>query len=187
MFLIYDFAVIGIAERIIAILQLNLSADFLYKPFFYAFMAKNVVRCHTGLSTVEILTEYNPFGSQFKLCGAVYNTRAFAAEFQDGRSQSFRRMSQDFFSYILTAGEKNKVEFLFKKAGIFLPAAGNDCNIFGRKTFRDYLSDNFTGGRGVSAGFDDCGITGCNRVCQRIYGKKKRIILRTHDQGVSIR
>ena len=52
----------------------------LYQPVLNSTVAVNIVRCNTGLSAVQIFSEYDSSCCQFDIGSLIYNTRALSAQ-----------------------------------------------------------------------------------------------------------
>ena len=59
MFFVNDLSVIFILKMFIAVLLFNLCSHSLHKLILDRFLAKDIVRSHTSLTTVEILSEHD--------------------------------------------------------------------------------------------------------------------------------
>src|SRR5699024_6485962 len=80
MFFVDDFTVIWIPKRLFSVLLLNLLLHFFDQPVLNSTVAVNIVRCNTGLSAVQIFSEYDPSCCQFDIGSLIYNTRALSAQ-----------------------------------------------------------------------------------------------------------
>ena len=65
---------------------------------------------------------------------------------------------------------------------VFLSAAGHDSNVLRGKACGQNGLYHSTGAGRIGARFDDCGISGGNRVDERIESQQKRIVPRAHDE-----
>ena len=70
--------------------------------------------------------------------------------------------------------------------GIFCPSACDYSYIFFLETFQDQQADHFAGGGRVSAGFQNCCISGSNGIYQRLDGKQERIVPWTHNENDTV-
>ena len=110
MLLIDNAAVIGIRQRIVSKLLPDLFLHLVNKCILNRSRAVHIIRCHTGLTAVQIFAKDNTSGRQLYIGCLVNDTRAFASELQCHRCQMLRRMCHHFFTYCLTARKKDIIK-----------------------------------------------------------------------------
>ena len=91
-------------------------------------------------------------------------------------------LAHDLTAYSLTSGEKDIVKVFSEKAGIFGTAACNDRDKFRWKAVFDQLLDDGTGIWRISTWFQNCSISGSDRIDQRLQSEQEGIVPGTHDQ-----
>ena len=143
MFFVYYFAVIRVVERRSAELTYYLLFDFFHEFIFDFFVAEDIVWRDAGLAAVEIFAENYALGGEREFCRVVYYAGAFAAQFQYGRGEMFRRFAHDFFANALAAGEKYHVEFFVEQGGVLTPSACYYGDVFLVETLFHDFSDYF--------------------------------------------
>ena len=139
MFFINDLSIIRILKRMSAELKLNLFFDFSDKSILDRSVTADIIRCDACLSTVQIFSENNSSGCKLQICRFINDTGAFTAELKCYRSKMCRSFFHDFFTDILTSGEKNIVKMFFQQTGVFGASAGNDSCQFRRKAFAYHI------------------------------------------------
>ena len=186
-FLIDNFSVIFIIQRgrtkLFSDLFLNLTDEFILDFF----IAVNIIRCHTGLSTVEIFSKYNSSGGQFEIGTFLYDTWAFSAEFESNRSQVRGCFCHYFTTCMLTSSEEDIVKMLIEQRCVFCTFAIYDCYIMRIKTFANNRFDHAAGVRGICTWFQYNCISGSDGIYQRISREQERIIPWAHDQNHTVR
>ena len=96
-------------------------------------------------------------------------------------------ISKDFPAYILPTGEKDLVKLLVKKSLILCPSAGDNIDVFRRKTIFDQCFENSGGSRRIGAGLYDNRIARSQCIDQWVNGKKYGIVPGAHNQYVPVR
>ena len=150
-------------------------------------VAVNIIRCYTGLTTVEIFSKYNSSGCKFQVGTFLYNAGAFTAQLQGNRGQMYRCFCHYFPANMLASCKENIVKMFIEKSVIFRTSAVYHSHILGIKTFGDNGFNHPAGVRRVGTWFQYNCISGCNRIDQRINGEQERIIPWTHNQDHTIR
>ena len=125
MLFVNDLSIIRITERLFSILLLDLFPDFFYQFIFNRAMAVDVIRCHAGLSAVQVFPEYDTFCRKPDIRSLIHDTRALSAQFQSDRSQVFCRISHDFFADSLASGEEDIIKMFTQKTGILRASTGH--------------------------------------------------------------
>ena len=92
-------------------------------------MAVDVIRCHAGLSAVQVFPEYDTFCRKLDIRSLIHDTRALSAQLKRNRRQVFCGISHYFFADSLAAGEKDIVKVFTQKTCILSPPAGHYSNI----------------------------------------------------------
>ena len=149
---------------------------------FHGCITIDIIRCYAGLTTVQIFSKYDSFGSQLQVGALFHNARALSTQLQGNWCQMFCSLFHDFFSHRLTSGKENIIKFFSKKAGIFSASTGDNRDIFRGKTLTDHTVNNGAGIRGVSTWLDYNSIPCGNCIHQRLYGQQKWIVPWTHYQ-----
>ena len=129
MLFVDNFSIIRVAERLFAVLFLNLFLYFFYQFIFNRTVAVDVIRCHAGLSAVQIFSEDNSFCRKPDICSLIHDTRTLSAQLKRNRRQVFCGISHYFFADSLAAGEKDIVKVFTQKTCILSPPAGHYSNI----------------------------------------------------------
>ena len=150
-------------------------------------VAVNIIRCYTGLTTVEIFSKYNSSGCKFQVGTFLYNAGAFTAQLQGNRGQMYRCFCHYFPANMLASCKENIVKMFIEKSVIFRTSAVYHSHILGIKTFGDNGFNHPAGVRRVGTWFQYNCISGCNRIDQRINGEQERIIPWAHNQDNTIR
>ena len=83
MLFIDDLAVIGILQRVLAVLLFDLCADLSDQCVLHVAVAEDVIGRNAGLPAVEIFTEDDALCRQPELCRAVHDAGTLAAELQN--------------------------------------------------------------------------------------------------------
>ena len=184
--LVDDFAVVGIVQRMLAELLLNLGRKLGHQLFPDGSVAEDIVRGHAGLAAVEKFSEDNAFGGQRNIGGFVHDAGAFAPQLQHHGGQMLRRPAQHLPAYALAAGEENEVKFLLQQSGVFRPAPRDHSHIRRVKAPGQNFGNEPSRGRSVGAGLYNGGISGGDGIGQRIHGQQEGIVPGAHDQGVAV-
>ena len=103
MLFVNDLSIIRITERLFSILLLDLVPDFFYQFIFNRAMAVDVIRCHAGLSAVQVFPEYDTFCRKLDIRSLIHDTRALSAQLKRNRRQVFCGISHYFFADSLAA------------------------------------------------------------------------------------
>ena len=186
MFLVDDFAIVWILQRLLTVLPPDFPAQQLHQPVLHTAVAENIVRGHTGLAAVEVLAEYNAPGRQRQLGSFIYDAGAFAAQLQHRRGQALRRVAQDLTAYGLTAGKEDKIKLFLQQRSILLSATGDHSHILRRKALAYQPRQQNTGSGRVGAGFHHSGISSGDSIGQRVQGQQYRVVPRAHNQSGTV-
>ena len=147
MLFVDDLSVIFVIQRRLTKLLTKLFLNLLQKLILHFSVAVNVVRGYAGLSTISDIFQIQYVWRKLDICRFIYNAGAFSPKLQGDRRKMFAGLSHNLFSHSLTAGEKDVVEVLLKKAGVLLAPAHNNGNIILPETFADDFADDIAGGR----------------------------------------
>ena len=80
MLFINKLPVIGIFKRIVTVLRLDLAADLLNKRVLDRTLAKDLIGCHAGLTTVEIFSEHDALCGKLQLGGTIHDARTLSPQ-----------------------------------------------------------------------------------------------------------
>ena len=114
-FFINDLSIIFIIQRCRTKLFFDLFLNLMDQFILDLFVAVDIIRCNTGLSTVEIFSKYDSSGSQFQVCTFLYDAWAFSAKFKSDRSQMCGSFCHHFTAYVLASGEEDVVKMFIKQ------------------------------------------------------------------------
>ena len=123
MLLVDNFRKFGIFPGILPQGILYIAFQKAYKVLFSLPLYKHVIRGHAGLAGVQKLAEHQPPGRHRQIRRFVDDAGAFAPQLQNHGSQVLGSLFHHQLPYGDAAGEKDEIEALLQKAGVFLPPA----------------------------------------------------------------
>ena len=133
MFLIYNFSISRIFQRLFAELFRNLVFQFGDQSLFSFFITVNKIRGHAGLPAVQKFSKYDASGSKGEISTVIHQTRTLSAKFQSDRSQMHGSLLHDLTADRFASGKENIVEMLLQQSRIFCSAARDHRDILCRK------------------------------------------------------
>ena len=177
-----DASVIRIAERLRPELAVNLPLQQVDQRLTNRLMHKQIIRCNTGLSAVEIFSKYNAARGRRQIRICIHNTRTFTAQLQHGRGQMLRRSACHGTSAARASGIKDQVKPLFEQPLCAVDAAGHDNRLLRLKYRRKQTLQHLCRMQRIRTGLDDHRIARRNCRRCRLDREQKRIIPRAHHQ-----
>ena len=181
-----DLAVIGVRQRILAQLLLDLPHQLGDQRVVHAALHQNVVGRHAGLPAVQKLAEHDALSGQRQVRARIHDAGALAAQLKHGGRQVFRCMAQHFLAHVLTSGEEDEVELLLQQCRVFRASAFHHGHVLGCKAFLNDRADHRTGGRRVGARLQDGRVARGDGVGQWVDGQKEGVVPRAHDERVAV-
>lgn len=180
-------AVVGVCERVVAELRLYLRGYRAHKLVFYGAVAKDIIGRDAGLAAVEEFAEHDSFRGKADLSGRIHYARALPAQFEHRRGQVFRGVAEHFSAHVLAAGEKDHIEFFVQQRGVFLSAARDNRDVFGREALGYDFIDDRARRRRIGARLDYDRVARGDSVGDRVEREQQRIVPRAHDEDVAVR